>query len=53
MDELMDAVDGRLENDNAYLAQREATDQAIATAEAAAEKARTSELDRENQGQGL
>nr|WP_319382796.1 hypothetical protein [uncultured Roseibium sp.] len=50
MDELMDAVDGRLENDTAYLAQREATEQAIATAEAAADKAGTSEQDRENKG---
>lgn len=50
MDELMDAVDGRLENDSAYLAQREATEQAIATAEAAADKARTSEQDRESKG---
>ncbi|MEO1115931.1 MAG: hypothetical protein AAFY05_26555, partial [Pseudomonadota bacterium] len=50
MDELMDAVDGRLENDSAYLAQREATEQAIATAEAAADKARTSEQDRDNKG---
>ncbi|MEL7528571.1 MAG: hypothetical protein AAFN16_22570 [Pseudomonadota bacterium] len=50
MDELMDAVDGRLENDSAYLAQREATEQAIATADAAADKARTSEQDRDNKG---
>ncbi|WP_306146156.1 hypothetical protein [Roseibium sp. MMSF_3412] len=50
MDELMDAVDGRLENDSAYLAQREATEQAIATAEAAADKARTSEQDRDSKG---
>jgi len=50
MDELMDAVDSRLENDSAYLAQRETTEQAIATAEAAADKARTSEQDRETKG---
>ncbi|WP_434051251.1 MAG: hypothetical protein RDA78_18290 [Roseibium sp.] len=50
MDDLMDAVDGRLENDSAYLAQRDATEKAIAMAEAAADKASTSEQDRENKG---
>ncbi|MES0882729.1 hypothetical protein [Roseibium sp. SCP14] len=50
MDELMEAVDGRLENDNSYLAQREAAATALATAEAAAQKARTSEEDRQNKG---
>ncbi|MBN9671356.1 hypothetical protein [Roseibium aggregatum] len=50
MDELMEAVDDRLEKDSAYLAQREATEAATATAEAAAEKARTSEQDRQQKG---
>ena len=50
MDDLMAAVDGRLEMDCAFLVLRDTTEQAIATAEAAADKARTSELDRENKG---
>ncbi|TYC48571.1 hypothetical protein FMN50_26275 [Rhodobacterales bacterium] len=50
MDDLMEVVDGRLEQDSAYLAQRETTETAIATAEAAAEKARTSEQDRQQKG---
>ncbi|WP_305984052.1 hypothetical protein [Roseibium sp. MMSF_3544] len=50
MDELMEAVDGRLENDDAYLAQREKTERAIATADAAADKAGTSEQDRQDKG---
>ncbi|MBO6893337.1 MAG: hypothetical protein JJ866_15440 [Roseibium sp.] len=50
MDELMEAVDGRLENDSAYLAQRERTEKALATAEAAAQKAATSEKDRQEKG---
>ncbi|MES0810903.1 hypothetical protein ABLO27_15570 [Roseibium sp. SCPC15] len=50
MDELMEAVDGRLENDSSYLAQREAAETALATAEAAASKARTSEEDRQQKG---
>lgn len=50
MDDLMEAVDDRLEKDEAYLAQRKATEAAVATAEAAAEKARTSDLDRQEKG---
>ncbi|MEM9633260.1 MAG: hypothetical protein AAGA50_18160 [Pseudomonadota bacterium] len=50
MDELMEAVDGRLENDSSYIAQREATETALATADAAALKARTSEDDRQQKG---
>lgn len=50
MDDLMEAVDSRLENDSSYLAQREKAERALATAEAAAEKARTSGQDRELKG---
>ncbi|WP_299474534.1 hypothetical protein [uncultured Roseibium sp.] len=50
MDDLMEAVDGRLESDKSYLAQRDATERAIATAEAAEEKARTSDQDRDVKG---
>ncbi|QFT31316.1 Chromosome partition protein Smc [Labrenzia sp. THAF82] len=50
MDELMEAIDGRLENDKAYLAQRERAETAEATAEAAASKAETSNADREQKG---
>ncbi len=50
MDELMEAVDGRLEHDSAYQAQKDVTERAIATAEAAAEKALTSEQDRDQKG---
>ncbi|MBG6143099.1 chromosome segregation ATPase [Labrenzia sp. EL_142] len=50
MDDLMETVDGRLENDSAYLAQRETAEQANATAEAAAEKARTAQQDQEQKG---
>jgi len=51
MDELMEAVDNRLEEDVAYQAQRERTDAAVATAEAAASKAGTSEQDRQQKGE--
>ncbi|MCV0429640.1 MAG: hypothetical protein K5905_29720, partial [Roseibium sp.] len=51
MDDLMEAVDGRLEKDKAYLAQRDAAETALATAQAAAEKAKTSEDDRKQKGQ--
>ncbi|ASP33485.1 hypothetical protein [Labrenzia sp. VG12] len=50
MDELMDAVDSRLEKDAGYQDQRERTDAALATAEAAASKAATSEQDRQQKG---
>jgi len=50
MDELMEAVDGRLENDAAYQAQRQAAEAARTTAEAAALKAQTSEQDRAEKG---
>ncbi|MEP3428549.1 MAG: hypothetical protein ABJN98_07715 [Roseibium sp.] len=50
MDDLMDAVDGRLETDKDYLAQREATEAAVQTAEAAAAKSQTSEQDKEEKG---
>lgn len=50
MDELMEAVDGRLENDDAYQRQRERTETALATADAAASKAATSEQDRQQKG---
>ncbi|WP_298822465.1 hypothetical protein [uncultured Roseibium sp.] len=50
MDELMEAIDGRLENDKTYLAQREKAETAEATAEAAASKADTSKADREQKG---
>lgn len=50
MDELMDAVDSRLEKDAGYQEQRERTDAALATAEAAASKAATSEQDRQQKG---
>lgn len=50
MDELMEAVDGRLERDSSYLAQRETAETALATAEAAAAKAETSEQDRLQKG---
>ena len=50
MDELMEAVDSRLENNADYLRQRERTDDAVATAEAAASKAETSDQDRLQKG---
>ncbi|MCX2722100.1 hypothetical protein [Roseibium salinum] len=50
MDELMEAVDARLEEDAAYLAQRKATQEAEATAEAAATKAGIAEEDRRQKG---
>jgi len=50
MDELMEAVDSRLEGDDAYQAQHERTKAALATAEAAASKAATSERDRQEKG---
>jgi len=50
MDELMEAVDNRLEGDTAYQAQQERTEAALATAEAAASKAATSEKDRQEKG---
>lgn len=50
MDALMDVVDARLQADEAYLAQRARTEAAIATAEAAASKAATSEEDRLEKG---
>ncbi|MEO9526431.1 hypothetical protein [Roseibium sp.] len=50
MNELMEAVDSRLEGDAAYQAQRENTETAQATAEAAASKAATSEQDRQQKG---
>ncbi|MEP3045975.1 MAG: hypothetical protein ABJL55_07835 [Roseibium sp.] len=50
MDELMEAVDGRLETDQAYIAQRDVTEAAVRTAEAAAIKSQTSERDREDKG---
>lgn len=50
MDELMEVVDGRLEGDAGYQAQREKTEAALATAEAAASKAATSEKDRKEKG---
>ncbi|WP_269581207.1 hypothetical protein [Roseibium sp. Sym1] len=50
MDELMEAVDSRLEDDEAYQAQRHRTEAALATAEAAATKAATSEQDRLEKG---
>lgn len=51
MDELMEAVDNRLEDDAGYQAQRERTETALATAEAAAHKASTSEQDRRQKGE--
>ncbi|CTQ52224.1 chromosome segregation protein SMC [Roseibium album] len=51
MDELMEAVDDRLEKDSSYLAQRLTTERALATAEAAATKAATSDKDRQQKGQ--
>lgn len=50
MDDLMEAVDSRLEGDEAYRAQQERTETALATAEAAASKAATSEQDRQQKG---
>ncbi len=50
MNELMEAVDSRLEGDAAYQAQRENTETAQATAQAAASKAATSEQDRQQKG---
>lgn len=50
MDDLMEVVDGRLETDPAYQAQREKAEAAKATAEAAAAKAATSEKDRQEKG---
>eukprot|EP00903_Cladosiphon_okamuranus_P001847 g1845.t1 len=50
MDELMEAVDSRLEKDTAYQNQHDRTEKALATAEAAASKARTSEQDRLQKG---
>ncbi len=46
----MEAVDGRLEGDAGYQTQREKTEAALATAEAAASKAATSEKDRKEKG---
>jgi len=50
MDELMEAVDSRLEVDASYQAQHERTEAALATADAAASKAATSEQDRLKKG---
>ncbi|GAB4512763.1 MAG: hypothetical protein Tsb0019_09680 [Roseibium sp.] len=50
MDDLMEAVDTRLESDAAFQAQREKTEAAQATAAAAASKAATSEQDRAEKG---
>jgi len=46
MDALMETVDSRLETDAGFLAQKQRTEQAARTAEAAAAKAETSEQDR-------
>lgn len=51
MDDLLEAVDTRLEGDDEYLKQKAATEAAEHTASAAAEKARTSEQDRQEKGQ--
>ena len=51
MDELMEAVDGRLENGHRLSAtSAKRTEKALATAEAAASKAATSEQDRQQKG---
>jgi len=50
MDDLMEAVDARLEDDSRFQAQRERTEAAQATAAAAASKAATAEQDRTEKG---
>ena len=51
MDDLMETVDEDLSEDEAFLAQRTATENAVDTAEAATAKAQTSQSDRDKKGQ--
>ncbi|MXN63739.1 hypothetical protein GR183_02380 [Stappia sp. GBMRC 2046] len=50
LDEVMDRVDDRLAGDAGYIAQKEKTDTIRSTAEAAREKARQAEADRDEKG---